>query len=371
MLGRLFPFVMLVPMCGAIAGCPGQPAKDSCSPPVPKPEARAERVAVKGLCETLHIGGRCGPIAVAPSGDVLAVGTWGRGAPGSVSDGAVRGSAHRVKVWVAADCRSLAFSPTAPLFAGASRASSGGLVRGWDAGEGRELFSLAHTRVPASIAFSPDGKTLAAAEGPCVRFWDIQTLRSRLVFDQRRSAFSAGPIPCDVRQIRYSPDGRMLAILVPEGPILWDVGTERERALIPVRNYGTLAAAFSPDGSSLAVVDSRGIVYLCDPAAFCVVRELDQRHEGTATCLCFSPDGSLLAAALPFHVHAPSRLVVWDVRTGNELAAFVCHEEYMGDVAFFPDGKRIATAGADACVRIWDVAAITGNGGSGDAPDER
>jgi WD40 repeat protein len=49
---------------------------------------------------------------------------------------------------------------------------------------------------------------------------------------------------------------------------------------------------------------------------------------------------------------------VWDIVTGQILFTFSGHRGIIYSVAFSPDGKRLATASADATVKVWDVASI-------------
>jgi WD40 repeat protein len=44
---------------------------------------------------------------------------------------------------------------------------------------------------------------------------------------------------------------------------------------------------------------------------------------------------------------------VWDSATGTELRKYDGHTSAVADVTFFPDGKRIASAGDDGTARIW------------------
>src|SRR5262249_38677687 len=69
--------------------------------------------------------------------------------------------------------------------------------------------------------------------------------------------------------------------------------------------------------------------------------------------VAFSPDGRRLASA-----GADKTVRVWNVMTGEEALSLQGHKDVVGEVAFSADGKRLASASGDNTVKLWD--AITG-----------
>jgi WD40 repeat protein len=99
-----------------------------------------------------------------------------------------------------------------------------------------------------SVAFSPDGKTLAAgsADGT-VRFWNVATQQSAggsLIDRQARGVLS----------LAFSPDGKTVATGNTDGSVrLWDAATRRPIGVPFIADAGQVnSVAFSPDGKILA-----------------------------------------------------------------------------------------------------------------------
>jgi WD40 repeat protein len=163
----------------------------------------------------------------------------------------------------------LSFSPDGKTIA---FSSGDGYVHLWELESGTEL-AVFPTRekgeggVPDAVAFSPDGRYLAAPRGSSLLIWEVPT--RKLVATLPTSGY--GPALC----LAFSPDGRFLAaggkyahMRILQGCLvtLWEVGTWQERTEVKGRidPNGDIVycVAFSPDGSRLAIGSARGYVGL-------------------------------------------------------------------------------------------------------------
>jgi WD40 repeat protein len=73
-------------------------------------------------------------------------------------------------------------------------------------------------------------------------------------------------------------------------------------------------------------------------------------QSATVTDLAFRPDGSRLATATE-----DGAVRVWDPDSGEELVVLRGHDAVVGSVAFNPDGTRLASVAADGVVRVWTL----------------
>ena len=108
--------------------------------------------------------------------------------------------------------------------------------------------------------------------------------------------------------------------------------------------------AFSPDGTLLAV-GMRNVVLLTDPADGRAVRVLPG-HDNSVTSVAFSRDGTLLATA-----SGDGTARIWDLTDGTPAtrATLEGHTSWVRSVAFSPDGTLLATGSDDGTARIWDL----------------
>jgi dipeptidyl aminopeptidase/acylaminoacyl peptidase len=151
-----------------------------------------------------------------------------------------------------------------------------------------------------------------------------------------------------VESIAFAPDGLTLASTGGPYFCLWDA-TGKVLHRSPVSSDRSDGIAFAPDGRTLAVADDR-VVRLWDPKNWKEVRRLEG-HREIVHAVAFSPDGTTLVTA-----SADRTARLWEVRTGVEVRRFEGHARSVRTAAFSPDGKTLATGGDDSLVRLWELA---------------
>ena len=210
-----------------------------------------------------------------------------------------------------------------------------------------------------SMTFSPDGKLLATADiDGYLRLWDPATHRAvgarvRASTSPEGTGRGGGP---SLNGVAFSPDGKLLAAVDTAGYVrLWDPATRQAVGPpFPAASSGLYGVAFSPDGKLLATADIDGTVRLWNPATRQAVgAPLPAVTNGSVYGVAFSPDGKLLATA-----DTAGYVRLWDPATQHAVGAPVLASATGGlnGVTFSPDGKLLATAGGDGNVRLWNPA---------------
>ena len=227
----------------------------------------------------------------------------------------------------------LAFSPNGVLIASASRAIE--LV---DIQSG-EVTLLGQAGKQPSLIFSPGGKSLAAActDSPCeIRVWNLQTGQVRVLKGDWKGPAS----------ISFSPDGRTISAADDRSIRLWDLETGTAR-ILGHANRQITSVAFLSDGKRVASGSWDETVRLWNV----VTGEARILGENCScvTHLAVSNSGDRIAAS-----SLDGRIRVWDVATGRSRNAGECYG--VNAISFTNDDHAVVTGSDDGSVRLWNTA---------------
>ena len=298
--------------------------------------ASAKRIAVlKGHVDSVNC------IAFSPDGNTIASASYEM--TSAFSDGTIRlwdrASAKEIAVLKGHDgfINSVAFSPDGNTIASASANST---IRLWDRASAKEI--AVYERSGTYVAFSPDGYAIASADGNTIRLWDRASAKEIAVLMGHKNI---------VNSVAFSPDGNTIASASDDNTIrLWDRASGKEVAVLKGHEDVVISVAFSPDGNTIASASNDGTIRLWDRGSVNEIPLL-RGHKEQATCVAFSPDGNTIASA-----SSDGTIRLWDRASAKEIAVLMGHKNIVNSVAFSPDGNIIASASDDKTIQLWDRA---------------
>jgi RNA polymerase sigma factor (sigma-70 family) len=209
-----------------------------------------------------------------------------------------------------------------------------------DLESGAVVRTFSHQHLVVAAAFSPDGTRMAAGGYESekgvyfARLWEVATGK-----ELRRLRYGNDVF----RTIAFSPDGKTVAVGGDGGRTrLWEADTGKELLTLPGGGYRVRSVAFSPDGDTLAAAGDA--IRLYDPANGMELGRIDRQASG----LRFSPDSRVLTGAVTGTIHR------WDTVTLRSLTP-QGSESYVDQILVTHDGRNVITLGRDGDTHVWDA----------------
>ena len=190
-----------------------------------------------------------------------------------------------------------------------------------------------------ALTFSPDNHILVASFGhEGVLAWHVNTGAELFHFNSE-APFSS--------KLVFSLNGKLLSRNGTHVKTqIWDITAKRE--LTPPNMKKHSALAFSPDSTTIALGDPKGIVlWSVTPSGIQEQNRITDKHRGFSGVLIFSPDGKTLLDT------RGAKIILWGTN-GNDLGTLSGHTETITTLVFSHDGRTLASGSDDGTVLLWD-----------------
>ncbi|MCE9567263.1 MAG: WD40 repeat domain-containing protein [Planctomycetes bacterium] len=226
-----------------------------------------------------------------------------------------------------------------------------------------------------AVAVSPDGKVVVASRGNQVHVFEVKTIPAEKKGDKDKQEWAFSKTLVDptlktpdgkdpkaahislVESMAFSPDGKTLVTGSFRELTMWDFEKGTPKTRIGDFADRVCAISYSTDGKFFATgggaptEDGEIRVYTADGK---LVTDIKNGHSDTVFGVAFSPDGKLLATCGADKFVKVFELPTEPGKPAKFVKSFEGHTHHVMGVGWTPDGKKLASCGADNFVKVWD-----------------
>jgi WD40 repeat protein len=241
----------------------------------------------------------------------------------------------------------------------------GDIVTAWDVetGKVKQQIEIENERMGVDLAITGDGKNLAISVSTCMFFPDALCRFRWVNLETGKVIGRADYNGQNVCSIAFAPDGKTMASMSDGFDIaIWEVPTGKRLAeAVGPPNAGLLFGShwtpltYSADGKELlggleSKITARDPQSAKEIHSYAMPDDLDFR--------AFSADGRFIAWTGKLSSARANTVVITEFRTAKTIAELKGQEGIVERVSFSADGKRVATGSTDGTILVWDLARV-------------
>lgn len=275
-------------------------------------------------------------------------------ASGSLGDGMIRlwnvsdGNLVKSLSGQSGGILSLAFSPDGRTLASGGKDATIKLWKLSDASQSADLSG--HSAAISQLTFSPDGSLLASCSyDGTLRLWRLSDGQQRILFQAPSNPNSPQSQPYQLNSLAFSPDGKLIAASASDLVVrVWQLANSSQPLSLRGHSDRPTSLSFEPNGKSLASGGLDGQILLWDPITGAERARLSNQGLQIGS-IDFSPDGRYIASSSA----ELNRVSFWDVRRQAVRQSLDLGQGLVTSLAYSNDSEQLATSGINGMVRLY------------------